>query len=144
MPREAFGTQLSPFLADPLKNTFRVRAIAAKYFQSRGISMEAPPTIRIRWTKHPTGPKLCTLIAAVVTEVDGIVAVHRTFLEDNGSKTKLEPAKAALGPIKGGAVRLAVAGETLVVCEGIESGLSIVQATSLPVWLSRRFESFKH
>lgn len=112
----------------------RGRTVIAKYFRSRGITIEAPPTLRVRWTKHPTGPMLPTLIAAVVTEADGIVAIHRTFLDDNGNKTKLEPAKAALGPIKGGAVRLAVAGETLVFCEGIETGLSVLQATGLPVW----------
>ena len=125
-----------PIAGSHVEKFMRGRSIIGKYFRSRGITIEPPATLRFRWMKHPTGPMLCALVAAVVTEVDGIVAVHRTFLDDNGSKTKLEPAKAALGPIKGGAVRLAVAGETLVVCEGIESGLSIVQATGLPVWVS--------
>ncbi len=123
-----------PIIGAPVEKYQRGRTIIAKYFRSRGITIEAPPTLRVRWTKHPTGPMLPTLIAAVVTEADGIVAIHRTFLDDDGNKTKLEPGKAALGPIKGGAVRLAVAGETLVFCEGIETGLSVLQATGLPVW----------
>jgi DNA primase len=40
----------------------------------------------------------------------------------------------ALGPISGAAVRLAPPGETVCLCEGIEDGLSVLQATSLPVW----------
>lgn len=123
-----------PITGPPVEKYQRGRSIIAKYFRSRGITIEAPLTLRVRWTKHPTGPTLPTLIAAVVTDADGIVAIHRTFLDDDGNKTNLEPAKAALGPIKGGAVRLAVAGEALVFCEGIETGLSVLQATGLSVW----------
>jgi putative DNA primase/helicase len=123
-----------PIAGPAVEKYARGRTIIAKYFRSRGITIEAPPTLRVRWTKHSTGPTLPTLIAAVVTQADGVVAIHRTFLDENGDKTKLEPAKAALGPIKGGVVRLAVAGETLVFCEGIETGLSVLQATGLPVW----------
>lgn len=125
-----------PITGPPVEKYKRGRTIIEKYFRSRGITIEAPLTLRVRWTKHPTGPMLPTLIGAVVNEADGIVAIHRTFLDDNGKKTKLEPSKAALGPIKGGAVRLAVAGERLVFCEGIETGLSVLQATGLPVWVA--------
>ncbi|MFZ0680769.1 toprim domain-containing protein [Candidatus Binatus sp.] len=123
-----------PITGPPVEKLQRGRTIIEKYFRSRGITIDAPLTLRVRCSKHPTGPTLPTLVAAVVNEADGIVAIHRTFLDDNGKKTKLEPAKAALGPIKGGAVRLAVAGERLVLCEGIETGLSVLQATGLPVW----------
>jgi len=40
----------------------------------------------------------------------------------------------SLGHLHGGAVRLAAATETLVLCEGIEDGLTLLQATALPVW----------
>ncbi len=39
-----------------------------------------------------------------------------------------------LGKCAGGAVRLAPAGPELVLSEGIETGLSVQQATGLPVW----------
>jgi phage/plasmid primase-like uncharacterized protein len=39
-----------------------------------------------------------------------------------------------LGPVRGGAVRLAAAGEVLAVTEGIETGLSVQQATGMPTW----------
>jgi putative DNA primase/helicase len=125
-----------PIAGPHVEKFMRGRSIIAKYFRSRGITVAIPATLRFRWLRHPSGISLCALVAAVVTDNAGIVAIHRTWLDDFGNKTTLEPAKAALGPIKGGAVRLAVADETLVVCEGIESGLSVVQATGLPVWVS--------
>ena len=39
-----------------------------------------------------------------------------------------------LGPAAGGAVRLAAAGETLIVGEGIESSLAAAQASGLAAW----------
>ena len=42
--------------------------------------------------------------------------------------------RATLGPIGGGAVRLAPAGELLMVGEGIETCLAAMQATGLPAW----------
>jgi hypothetical protein len=39
-----------------------------------------------------------------------------------------------LGPCRGGAVRLAMPGDVLMVGEGIETVLSAVQATGLPGW----------
>jgi DNA primase len=40
----------------------------------------------------------------------------------------------SLGQTQSGTVRLAVASETLVLCEGIEDALTIQQATGLPCW----------
>jgi phage/plasmid primase-like uncharacterized protein len=39
-----------------------------------------------------------------------------------------------LGRVAGGAVRLGEAAETLLIAEGIETGLSAMQASGLPVW----------
>jgi DNA primase len=41
----------------------------------------------------------------------------------------------ALGPVKGGACWLSQPGPHLVVTEGIEDGLSVREATGLPVWV---------
>lgn len=40
----------------------------------------------------------------------------------------------ALGPTGGGAVQLAPPGERLALAEGIETALSVQQATELPTW----------
>jgi hypothetical protein len=76
------------------------------------------------------------MIALVQHGITGAsVAVHRTFLaRDGNGKADVEPARMALGPIGGGAVRLAEATSTLVLAEGIEDALSVMQATGLPAW----------
>jgi hypothetical protein len=42
----------------------------------------------------------------------------------------------ALGTIRGAAVRLAEARDRVGICEGIETGLSVMQLYSLPIWCS--------
>ena len=64
-------------------------------------------------------------------------AIHRTYLRADGSgKALIAPDRASLGPIGGGAVRLApiVPDEWLIVGEGIETTLSVMQACGLPGW----------
>ena len=108
------------------------------YLRSRGIVMPVPPTLSFHCAlKHPTGAYLPAMVAAVERVRTGtqIVAVHRTWLRPDGlGKADVKPPKAALGPIAGGEVRLAPAGETLALAEGIETALSIQQATGLPTW----------
>jgi hypothetical protein len=67
----------------------------------------------------------------------GPIGIHRTYLKDDGSgKAEVDPNKMMLGPVGGGAVRfgMPVAGQELVVGEGIESTLSVAVACSLPAW----------
>ena len=75
-------------------------------------------------------------MVAAVAKVPGreVQAVHRTFLAPDGRKAEVEPAKMSLGPVGRGAVRLAAAGPQLAVTEGIETGLSVQEATGLPTW----------
>jgi phage/plasmid primase-like uncharacterized protein len=77
------------------------------------------------------------MIGLVQHALDGEVAIHRTFLRPDGSaKANVEPDKASLGPVSGGAVRLAPAqpNQWLVVAEGIETTLSVMLACGLPGW----------
>lgn len=108
------------------------------YLHRRGIEVPTPATLKFNPSlKHPCGPFLLPAMIAVLTDTGrNVVAIHRTYLDGQGNKTKLEPAKAALGPIAGRAVHLAPAGETLCLCEGIETGLSVLQATGTPTWVS--------
>jgi putative DNA primase/helicase len=107
-----------------------------RYLAGRGITIPLPPPLR--WAPrccHPSGIYLPAMIAAIV-DVDGrLIGVHRTYLRSDGSgKAEVEPAKAMLGRAAGGAVRLGEPGETLLIAEGLETGLSVMQATSQPVW----------
>jgi hypothetical protein len=100
--------------------------LAEVYLRSRGITCLLPATLRF----HPacwhgaTGQQLPALVALVE---GGGFAVHRTWLRNDGTgKAAVEPAKAMLGTVAGGAVRLSAGPARLVVAEGIESALSLL------------------
>ncbi|MBV1864617.1 MAG: toprim domain-containing protein [Rhodobacteraceae bacterium] len=62
--------------------------------------------------------------------------IHRTFFDKRGNRLPKD-SKMMLGPCSGGAVRLSESAGPLVVYEGIETGLSLVQlltAKSPCVW----------
>jgi phage/plasmid primase-like uncharacterized protein len=74
-------------------------------------------------------------MVALVEHVDrGAVGVHRTWLGYNAAGIWRRRDRASLGPIGGGAVRLAPADELLMIAEGIETALSAMQAIPLPTW----------
>ncbi len=109
--------------------------VVATYLASRGLDL--PPCDRLRFhtdLKHPAGT--WPGIVALVTDVtDAPVGIHRTFLARGGSgKAPVSPARMSLGPIRGGAVRLAPAAQRITVGEGIETVLSVMQRTGTPGW----------
>jgi len=107
------------------------------YLQIRGITMVTPPTIRYAPDlKHgPTGMLLPGMVAAVQAPDRTVTGVHRTYLREDGKvKASITTPKMMLGSCSGGAVRLAAAGATLAIAEGIETSLAIQQATGLPAW----------
>jgi phage/plasmid primase-like uncharacterized protein len=75
-------------------------------------------------------------MVAPIYSVDGeLIGIHRTFLRPDGSgKADLDPDKAMLGRARGGAVWLALAAETLMVAEGIETAAAAMQVSALPAW----------
>jgi hypothetical protein len=99
---------------------------AETYLRWRAIVCPLPETLRFHpacWhgatvTRHPA-------LVGLVEGGDG-VAVHRTYLRPDGlGKAEVDPAKAMLGAVAGGAVRLTHEPEGLAVAEGIETGLSL-------------------
>lgn len=106
------------------------------YLWMRGYNqVPLPKSIRYHSNlKHPNGKFYPALVAAVaIHPLTHILSIHRIYLGSDGNKIQSD-AKLSLGPCKGGAVRLAAAGATLALTEGIETGLSVMQATGLPVW----------
>ena len=114
---------------------------AEVYLRERGLKPEPggwPPSLRYHAAlKHgPTGLRLPAMLGAVAIWPNRqVVGLHRTFLRADGrNKAPVSNNKMMLGRCGGGAVRLAPAGPELVLSEGIETGLSVQQATGLPVW----------
>ena len=99
--------------------------VAEQYLRQRAITCELPDTLRYHpecW--HPSAKRLPAMLSVV--EGAAGFALHRTYLMQDGSgKAQVEPPKAMLGNVSGGAVRLAKASGPLVVAEGIETALSL-------------------
>lgn len=113
---------------------------AATYLASRGVSYEGDA---LRW--HPFCPFgkgftvgcMVALVRNIIT--DEPQAIHRTAVDWNGRKlSHLDSnGRKALGTIKGGAIKLYAATDTLGVGEGIETALSMRRlpgAGNVPVW----------
>ncbi|MBI6629740.1 toprim domain-containing protein [Pontibaca sp. S1109L] len=118
--------------AQPIAGT-----LAETYLRGRGITCPLPGTLRFQsscW-HGPTAKRLPALVALV--DGGGGFAVHRTYLRADGRKAAVKPAKAMLGAVQGGAVRLTGAPGPLVVAEGIETALSLASGllrTPATVW----------
>ncbi len=65
----------------------------------------------------------------MVADVQPTGGIHRTFFTKQGERLN-KSAKMMLGPCSGGAVRLTEGNGPLVVCEGIENGLSLCMVLS--------------
>ena len=62
--------------------------------------------------------------------------MHRTYLEHGGSKLDVASPRLTLGQARGCAIRLGEAADRLVVCEGLEDGLTLYQEWGIPVWVA--------
>lgn len=118
--------------AKPIRGT-----LAETYLRSRGITSPIGECLRFHSSSwHPTGQQLPAMVALV--EGAERLAIHRTYLRADGmGKAFVEPAKAMLGSVAGGAVRLSDGADKLIVCEGIETGLSLLSGLvrgSVSVW----------
>ena len=76
------------------------------------------------------------LIAAVTDGAGALRGVHRTWLAPDGQgKARVETQRRAMGYLLGNAVRLIPHDDILVIGEGIETMLSLIEAApGLPVW----------
>ena len=107
------------------------------YLQARGITIPIPPTIRYAPSlRHgPTALDLPAMVCAVQSPDRRIKGVHRTFLTMDGTrKAQVSAPKMMLGCCAGGAVWLGPAGPKIAIAEGIETALSVQQATGLTTW----------
>lgn len=106
--------------AKPIRHTR-----AAGYLRERGITCELPDSLRFAPDIfHSPTMTWCT---AMVAKVSPTGAAHRTFFDKKGKRLPADKSpKMMLGACSGGAVVLSEEGGPLVVCEGIETGLSLL------------------
>ena len=107
------------------------------YLRSRGITLPLPAALRFapELTHKPTGMRLPAMVAAVVDVQGHLVGIHRTYLGADGcSKAAVKSSRMMLGNCGGGAVRLAPVAPEIAITEGIETGLSVQQATGIATW----------
>lgn len=124
--------------ADEVRRIARARAIysaagliggaAEAYLISRGLRpVPAWRRLRTAVLRYP-GAGDHPAIVAPVMRVDGALAgIQRTFLTADGRKLPVRDPKLSLGSVRGGAIRLGDRAAELVLCEGLEDGLSLAQ-----------------
>lgn len=113
--------------------------IVEVYLRRRGITTPPPRPVRFlascRYDAAHAGP---AMVAGVWHGQTGtFLAVHRTFLRPDGlGKADLPKARMALGPTAGGVIPLCPdpPGCRVAIAEGIETGLSFMEASGVPTW----------
>jgi len=76
------------------------------------------------------------LVVAINDPIGNLVAVQRIYLTEDGRKAAVAKLKRTLGPVKGGAARLADwrTTDVLALTEGVEDALAYMQLTCTPTW----------
>ena len=129
----------------PITNT-----LAERYLIARGITPPDPLSLRFHQaldyfdTAAPgSAVKLPTMIAAVRSVAGDLTAIQRVYLDPRGDrKAQVSTPKKTLGPVIGGAVRLAPVASTLALTEGVEDALALMQMTGRPTWAVLGTSSF--
>lgn len=108
---------------------------AGRYLASRNLAaaINNPVLHYRRDVAHPSGGRWPAMICRVGDEAGELVAVHRVFLTSDGAKARIDPPKAAKGPVWGGAIRFNT-GSEIVVAEGPETAIAAGLILGLPAW----------
>ncbi|CAN5199166.1 hypothetical protein BH10PSE12_BH10PSE12_36520 [soil metagenome] len=111
---------------------------AETYLRSRGLHLPIPASIRFARLKYgKRGQEHPCLVACVASVDNKIVGIQRTYLNASGTgKAAVPKPKLSLGRVSGGAIRLAPAAGGMVVCEGLEDGLTLMQEMGRAVWVA--------
>jgi len=113
------------------------------YLRARGITIEPPQFVRFgmipSWRNKETGEWGRNRPALVCGAQDGtgaVVGIQRIFFRNDNPSLGVKDCKLSLGTIRGSALRLAPAEPVIIMAEGPEDGLSIMQeGPGFPVWV---------
>ena len=104
------------------------------YLVGRGIAIQPPDCIRFRRNAYGSYGAMVALATDAAGEV---LAIQQVYLTAEGKKAPVNPAKRTNKAVEGWSERSAVrlpGREPLVLCEGVETALSVWQATGQEVW----------
>lgn len=104
------------------------------YLRHRGITVTPPDCIRYR--RYAFG-KFGAMVALATDVAGEVLAIQQVYLTPEGRKAPLEVVKRTNKAVDGWAERAAVrlpGREPLVLCEGVETALSVWQATGQETW----------
>ncbi|WP_226017897.1 CHC2 zinc finger domain-containing protein [Novosphingobium sp. FKTRR1] len=113
--------------------------LAEAYLRFRGIVPPYPPSLRFLRLPCDNLGQLPCLVASVQDVAGDVIGVQRIWLAHDGmGKADVAKPKRSLGKVKGGAIRLGEpdAGNVVTVCEGPETGLSLLELLGGPVWVA--------
>lgn len=107
---------------------------AEAYLRHRGITATPPDCIRYRRNAYG---QFGALVALATDEAGEVLAIQQVYLTAEGRKAPLRVVKRTNKAVDGWAERSAVrlpGREPLVLCEGVETALSVWQATGQETW----------
>lgn len=107
---------------------------AEVYLRSRGITMPLPQSIRYR---DGAMRQYGALVGLATDDAGEVLAVQQVYLTSSGEKAPVHPAKRTNKAVEGWAERSAVrlpGRAPVILCEGIETALSLCQATGQETW----------
>jgi DNA primase len=101
---------------------------AEDYLISRGMQpARAWASLRTAVLRYPDAGEHPAIVAPVTGESGALEGIQRTFPTSGGRKLPVRDPKLSLGRVRGGAIRLSDPAAELVLCEGLEDGLSLAQ-----------------
>jgi putative DNA primase/helicase len=141
--RRAFARDVWQLLRDKRDDPAWKLSLAEPYFRARGIN-DVPRTARLAMPirRRPTRKECLSDDPGIVFRVrdkdNNFMGIHIIWLNgEMTGKREPEPKKQSWGPIKGGFVLLGVidTDQPLIITEGIEKALAMLQITGLPAAL---------
>jgi DNA primase len=112
---------------------------AEAYLRRRGITLDLPSCLRFSRIRYGSRGVLHPALICAIREPGGdLVGIQRTYLTEDGGKAAFEKVKLSLGRVRGGAIHLGPASDTMIVTEGLEDGLTLMQALTQSVWVAAR------
>ena len=117
---------------------------AARYMQRRGFAALTgrwPQSLRCTRLDYWQDGEILGTFPVMLSAVQGVdgrtVALHRTYLNDDGTKASVPTVKklsGAFGLVMGAAVRLFPEAQRLGVAEGVETAVAACLGSSVPTW----------